>query len=86
MQKKGLALKEVHADMIATLGDNTTALSSVKKWTAEFKRSRESLEDDPRLGRHSTATTQESIDCIHQMMDDRPLTVDHIANVISISR
>ena len=62
------------------------ALSTVKKWAAEFKRGRESLEDDPRSGRSSTATTQENIDHIHQMvMNDRRLTISHLANVISIS-
>ena len=59
----------------------------MKKWAAEFKRGRESLEDDPRSGRPSTATTQENIDRIHQMvMSDRRLTISHLANVISISR
>ena len=47
----------------------------------------ESLEDDPRLGRPSTATTQENIDCIHEMvMKGRQLTISLLANVISISR
>ena len=58
--------------MVSTLGDDAPALSTVKKWAAEFKRGRESLEDDPRSGRSSTATTQENIDRIHQIvMNDR---------------
>ena len=85
--EKGLGPKEIHVDMVATLGNDAPALSTVKKWAGEFKRGRESLEDDPRSGHPSTATTQENIDCIHKMvMDDRYLTVNHIANVISISR
>ena len=73
--------------MVSTLGDDALALSTVKKWAAEFKRGRESLEDDLRSGHPSTATTQENIDRIHQMvMNDRPLTISHLANVISISR
>ena len=59
LQKKGLAPKEIHADMVATLG-NAPALS-----TAKFKRGRESLEDDPQSGRSSMAATEENIDCIH---------------------
>ena len=31
LQKKGLAPKDIHADMAATLGDNAPALSTVKK-------------------------------------------------------
>ena len=87
LQKKGITTKEIHTDMFSTLGDDAPALSTVKKWAAEFKRGRESLEDDPRSGRPSTATTQENIDRIHQMiMNDRRLTISHLANVISISR
>ena len=72
--------------MVSTLGDDTSALSTVKKWAAEVKKGRKSLEDDPRSGCPSTATTQESIDCIHQMvMNNRRLTISHLANVISIS-
>ena len=72
LPKKGLTTKEIHADMVSTLGDDAPALSTVKEWAAEFKTGKESLEDDPRSGRPSTATTQENIDRIHQMvMNDR---------------
>ena len=89
LQKRGLTTKEIHSKMVSTLGDDAPALSTVKKWAAEFKRGRESLEDDPRSGRPFTATTQENIDRIHQMvMNDRRLTISHshLVNVISISR
>ena len=57
----------------------------MKKWAAEFKRVRKNLEDDPRSACPSMATTQENIDRIYQMvMDDKHLTVNHIANVIRI--
>ena len=68
LQKKGLTTKEIHADMVSTLGDDAPALSTVKKVGSGFKRRRESLEDDPRSGRPSAATTQENIDRIHQMV------------------
>ena len=87
LQKKWLALKDIHADMVATLGDNAPTLSTVKKRAAEFKRGRESLENDPRSGRPASATTQENIDRVHHMvMDDKRLTVNQIADAIAISR
>ena len=87
LQKKGLALKDIHADMVATLGDDAPALLTVKKWAAEFKMSRESLEDDARCGRPASATTQETIDYVHHMvMHDRYLTVTKIADAVAISR
>ena len=63
LQKKELMTKDIHTDVISTLWDDAPALSTVKKWAAEFKRGRESLEDNPRSGRPFTATTQENIDC-----------------------
>ena len=88
LQKKELTTKDIHADMVATLGDDAPALSTVKKWAAEFKKQgRTSLEDDPRSGRPSSATTQENIDLVHQMViDDRRLTVNEIAEAVAISR
>ena len=54
-------------------------LSNVQKWAAEFKRGRDSLEDDRRSGRPGTATTQENIDRVHHVvMDERRLTVNRI--------
>ena len=87
LQKKGLTPMDIHADMLATMGDDAPALSTVKKWAAEFKRGRESLEDDPRSGRPASASTQENIDRVHHMvMDDRRLTVNQIADAVAISR
>lgn len=68
--EKGVIPKDIHADMAATLGNGVPTLSTVQKWAAEFKRGRESLEDDPRSGRLATATTQENIDRVHHMVMD----------------
>ena len=74
LQRKGLTTKEIRTDMVSTLGDDASALSTVQKWAAKFKR--ESLEDDMRSGCPSTATTQENIDCIHLMeMNDKRLAI-----------
>ena len=54
-----LAPKHIPANMVATLGDDVQASSTVQKWAGEFKRGRESLEDDPRSERPATATTLE---------------------------
>ena len=73
--------------MFATLEDDALALSTVKKWAAEFKRGRESLEDDPRSGRLASATTQENINRVQRMvMADLHLTVNQIADAVAISR
>jgi len=87
LHKKGLNPQDIHADMVDTVGDDAPALSTVYKWTAEFKRGRESLEDDPRPGRPTTATTPDNIDRVHHLvMGDRRLTISQIASDVGISR
>ena len=44
--KKGMSPKEIHEVFIETLGKKSRSYSTMKKWVAEFKRGRESVEDD----------------------------------------
>ena len=44
--KKGMPPKEIHEDFIETLEKESPFYSTVKKWAAEFKRGKESVEDD----------------------------------------
>ncbi|XP_041349335.1 protein GVQW3-like [Gigantopelta aegis] len=84
---KGLTPKEIHEDMVVTLGEDAPSYSMVKKWAAEFKRGRESLEDDPRPGRPVTVTTQETIAKIHDIiMAYRRVTGRYIATELGISQ
>ena len=84
---KGLPPKEVHEDMIATLGEEAPSYTTVKKWAAEFKRGRESLEDDPRSGRPVTVSTQDVIDKVLDIiLADRRTTQRTIAFELQISQ
>ena len=87
LHKKGLTPKDIHADMVATLGDTAPSYATVKRWAALFKMGRESLEDDDRCGRPLTATTEENISHVHRIvMGDRRVTVNEIATSVGISR
>lgn len=84
--KKKLTPKEIHEDMSTTLGESVPSYTTVKKWVAEFKRGRESIEDDPRSGRPMTSTTEENIGKICDLiLTDRRLTIREIADTIGIS-
>ena len=86
LQKKGMSPKEIHEDMVQTLGEDSPSYSTIKKWAAEFKRGRDSTEDDPRSGRPKTSTTDEQVHATHRMvLDDRRLTVQQIAKTTGIS-
>ena len=70
--KGGLTPNEIHLKFIKVYGDSSSSFSTIKKWAAEFKRGRTTLEDDPREGRSQSATTPEIIEQVYDMvLDDR---------------
>jgi len=82
----GLSPSEIHPKLIKVYGDSAPSISTVKKWAAEFKRGRTSLQDDEREGRPKTATTPEIIEKVHKIvLDDRPIKVRELAEAVGIS-
>jgi histone-lysine N-methyltransferase SETMAR len=82
---KGLTPKEIHSKFIKVYMDSSPSFSTIKKWAAEFKRGRTSLENGPREGRPKSATTPESIEQVHDMLlDDRRMKVREIAETMGI--
>uniref|UniRef100_A0A8D2J316 Mos1 transposase HTH domain-containing protein n=1 Tax=Varanus komodoensis TaxID=61221 RepID=A0A8D2J316_VARKO len=61
LTKQGKSQKIIHEEMVAIYQDSAPSLSIVQKWSSEFKRGRESTEDDPRSGGLVTATTKENM-------------------------
>ncbi|XP_067131011.1 protein GVQW3-like [Centruroides vittatus] len=72
--------------MDEVLGESAPSYTIVEKWTALFKSGRESVEDDPRSGRPSTAVTEENIDKVHDLvLADYRLKTCEIAETTGIS-
>jgi hypothetical protein len=68
-------------------GNSAPSFITVKFWAAEFKRGHKSLGDDEPSGRPKTATTDENIAKVHQMvLDDRRIKVREIAEVMHMSK
>ena len=77
---KGLTPKEIHEDMVVTLGEDVGCC-------LQGRCGRESLEDDPHLGRPLTSTTEESIAKIRDIIiGDRRVMERYIATEFGISR
>src|SRR5436190_10871232 len=69
---KGNTPTQIKDELDSVYGDSAPSFTTVKFWAAEFKRGRKSLGDAERLGRPKTATTDENIAKVHEMMlDDR---------------
>jgi transposase len=74
--KEGLTPNEVYSKFEKVYGDFSRLFSIIKKWAAEFRRGRTSLEDDPHEGCPKSATTPEIIEQVHDMaLDDQQMKV-----------
>jgi len=72
--------------MVNVYGNSCPSLATVKRWHTEFKRGRESLDDDPKSGRPPTSINDKNIDAVHDLiMADRRITIDKIADILVIS-
>ena len=84
--KKGLSPSEIHEDLVKTCGASVPSLRTVRRWIIEFRRGRESLEDDNRCGAPRTVCVPKNISRVSQLvMKDRRLTVRQIAHTLGMS-
>ena len=60
--------KEIQENFMETLRKESPSYSTVKKWATEFKRGRESVEDDGWSGRPKDATADENIKVMHTLV------------------
>ena len=86
LTKEGAKAKEIHRRMADVYGDSSPKYSTVVKWSAEFKRERDSLEDDPRPGYSADVISQEMIDRVERfMLNNRRIKVAELASECGIS-
>ena len=51
--------RDIYELMVSVYGDTAPSYSTVKKWSAEFRRGRQPLKDDTRSGSQTEVTTDE---------------------------
>ncbi len=86
LTKEGIAPKDIRQRLVNVYGDHAPPKSTVEWWAAEFKRGRESIEDEPRSGRPVDVMTPESCTAVERLvMNDRRLHVLQIAETLGIS-
>ena len=81
LTKEGVNAKEIHRRMAEVYGDSSPKYSTVTKWSAEVKRGRDSLEDDPTPGRPADDISQEIIDRVERLvLNNRQIKVVQLAS------
>ena len=84
--EKGMPPKEIHEDFMETVGMEFPSYNTVKKWAAELKRGRVSVQDDGRSVRPKDATADENVKVVHTLvMCDRRRDLRSIAYDVGIS-
>lgn len=72
--------------MVAVYKDSAPSLSTIQKWSSEFKRSRECIEDDPRSGGLVFATTEENVEKVEKLvLEDARIKLNTLAEITELS-
>ena len=81
LTEEGAKAKEIHRRMNDAYGDSSPKYSTVVKLSAEFKRGRDSLEDDSRSSRPADVISQEMIDRVERLvLNNRRIKVAELAS------
>lgn len=83
---KGLTPIEIKTEMDSTLSNSSPSLKTIRKWSNKFKRGGTSTKDASRSGRPKTATSEEIVRKVQEVvLSDRRLKVREIADASGIS-
>ena len=72
--KLGFDATSIHVNFISVLGDRAPSYPTVARWVTRFKEGREELEDDERIGRPITMTTQANIELVRAVIEANPFS------------
>lgn len=82
----GYAAKQIHGELCDAWGAGYVSFSTVAEWVHRFKAGRISLEDEPRIGRPVTATTDRNIEAVRSLIEDNPhISIRYIAYELGVS-
>lgn len=86
LTKQGKTQKTIKMEMDDVYRDSAPSLSTIQKWSSEFKRGRESIEDDARPGRPVEATSPDYIKLVEKIiLEDGRVKVNSIAQKTNLS-
>jgi len=84
---EGKSRSEIKERLDAVYGDSSHSMATVKNWLSEFQRGRTSVFDEPRPGAPKTATMEDNVTKIHDLvLTDRRLKIREIAETGGMSK
>jgi len=84
---EGKSRSEIKERLDAVYGDSSPSMATVKNSFNEFQRGRTSVFDEPRPGGPKTATTEDNVTQIHDLvLADRRLRIREIAETVGMSK
>jgi len=83
---KNIPLQQIHNRMTVVYGKCAPSYATVKRWAAEFRQRRSSLEVEPRSGHPSEAVCEENCHAVENtVLQNRRVNVQLIADTVGIS-
>ena len=74
---------EIHSSLLEVCGVETVDRSTISRWSQRFREGRLSIENDPKSGQPRTSTDDQSVECVHQILEeDRRMTCKETAHVL----
>jgi len=83
---ENVPLQQIHNGMTVVYGEYAPSYATVKRWAAEFRQGRSSLEDESRSGRPSEAVLEENCRAVENtVLQNRRVRVKLRADAVGIS-
>ena len=66
----GFPPTEIHADLQRVYGNGALKYATVRKWVRRFNDGRESIENDPRVGRQVSVLTEKNVATVKMLIEE----------------
>ncbi|XP_070854781.1 protein GVQW3-like [Drosophila suzukii] len=84
---EGISRSEIKERLAAVYDKSSTSMATVKNWFNEFQRDRTLVFDEPRPGALKTATTEDNVTKIHDLvLADHRLKIREIVETVGMSQ